>query len=139
MASTVLKVEPDWGAYVLAHEDVLGHATDEVHVVGVVLRVAPDANPVDRERVVVSLAVVHRTGAELVVVDNGALEVAVAGQRLEDHLAHHVASAAAVHPVQASAHRLLEELLGDAVVDAGDVVGQHALPRRQVVLLDAVH
>ena len=67
------------------------------------------------------------------------LEAAVAWQWLEDHLADHVALTAPVHLVECSPHRLLEELLGDTVVDAGDVVGQHALLSRQVVLLHPIH
>ena len=55
----VREAEPDWSAEVLAHEDVLRHATHEVHVVGVVLRGAPYAGSSDCERVVVGLAVVH--------------------------------------------------------------------------------
>jgi len=43
----VREVGLDRGAEVLAHEDVLGHATHEVHIVGVVLRGAPYAGSVD--------------------------------------------------------------------------------------------
>ena len=72
-------------------------------------------------------------------VDERPLEAAVARQGLEDHLADNVTLTAPAHLVEGGPYRLLEELLGDTVVDAGDVVGQHALLSRQVVLQHPIH